>query len=106
MNLMQNGFFSAQRLSELKIYYKVLPDDCVAPKMAIGEAIEYMEEEQRRIAMIEQQAQLMRQRAQQFLMEDPDGQADQIADAQRSLMNQQEAEQYELVDEEVDESIQ
>ena len=105
-NMLLNGLLTPQRLPELKIYHKILPDDCVAPKMAIGEAIEYQEEEQRRIAIIEQQAQLMRQRAQQFLMGDPDEQADQIVDARRSLMQQQEAEQYELVDEEVDESIQ
>jgi hypothetical protein len=80
-NLMLNGLFSAQRLSELKIYYKVLPDDCVAPKVAIGEAIEYMEEEQRKIAMIEAQGQLMQQRAQMFLMGDPDEQASMMANA-------------------------
>ena len=106
-NLMQNGLFSAQRLSELKIYHKILPDDCVAPKVAIGEAIEYMEEEQRRIAMIDAQAKIMQQRAQQFLMGDPDEQAGQIADARMQLMMQQEQALDEQVPtEEVDESIQ
>ena len=88
-NLLIQGFFNAQRVSELEIYYKVLPDDAVAPKVMIGEAIEYMKEEQRKIAMIQAQAQAMQQRAQQFLMEDPDGQAQQIADAQRQLMAQE-----------------
>ena len=97
-NLLLQGFFSPQRLSELKIYHKVLPDDCVAPKMEIGEAIEYMEEEQRRIAMIQAQSQLMQQRAQQFLMEDPDGQADQMADAIMQL----EAEEAQYADQEAE----
>lgn len=101
-NLMTNGFFSSQRLSELKIYYKVLPDDCVAPKMAIGEAIEYMEDEQRRIAMIDAQAQMVRQRAQQYLMGDPDEQSSMMADAQMQLMMQQYAEQEAELDEQVE----
>ena len=90
-NLMMNGMFSPERLPELKVYHKILPDDSVAPKMEIGEAIEYIEEEQRRIAMIQAQAQIMQQRAQQFLMEDPDGQAQQIADARMQMLMEQEA---------------
>ena len=103
-NLLTQGFFNAQRVSELEIYYKVLPDDAVAPKVMIGEAIEYMKEEQRKIAMIQAQAQVMQQRAQQFLMEDPDGQAQQISDVQRQLMMQeaQYAEQEAELDEEVE----
>ena len=106
-NLLIQGLLSGQRLPELKIYHKILPDDCVAPKRSIGEAIEYAEEEQRRIAIINAQAQMMQQRAQQFLMEDPDGQADQIADAQMKLMAQQEAqyaEQEAALDEETAEA--
>lgn len=80
-NLMIQGFFTAQKVSELETYASVLDDDSVAPKMKIMEAIEHMKEEQRRIAMIEAQAQMMQQRAQQFLTEDVDGQASQIADA-------------------------
>ena len=87
-NLLVQGLFNAQRVSELEIYYKVLPDDSVAPKMMIGEAIEYMKEEQKKIAMIEAQAQQMQQRAQQFLMDDPDAQASMMADAQMQLMQQ------------------
>jgi hypothetical protein len=43
--------------------------------------------------MIEAEAQAMQQRAQQFLMGDPDEQADMVADAQMQLMNQQAMEQ-------------
>ena len=80
-NLLTQGFFNAQRVGELAVYAEVLDDDSVAPKMKIQEAIEHIREEQRRIAMIEAQSQMMMQRAQQFLFEDPDGQADQILDA-------------------------
>ena len=88
-NLLMQGFFTAQRVSELATYAEVLDDDSVAPKMKIKDAIEHIRQEQQRIAMIEAQAQAMQQRAQQFLMEDPDGQADQIANAQMQLQAQQ-----------------
>ena len=84
-NLMMNGFFTAQRVSELETYVSVLDDDSVAPKVKIMEAIEHMKEEQRKIAMIEAQAQMMQQRANQFLMEGPDAQAQQIADVRRQM---------------------
>lgn len=102
-NMLLNGLFTPQRLPELKIYHKILPDDCVAPKMAIGEAIEYEEEEQRKIAMIQAQAQMMQQRAQQFLMGDPDEQASQISDAQMQLMQQEQ--QYAEQEAELDEQV-
>lgn len=84
-NLLTNGFFTAQRVSELETYAEILDDDAVAPKIKILEAIERIREEQRKIAMIEAQAQAMQQRASQFLMEDPEAQAEQIADAQMQL---------------------
>ena len=94
-NLLTQGFFNAQRVSELAVYAEALDDDSVAPKQKILEAIEHIKEEQRRIAMIQAQAQIMQQRAQQFLMDDLDGQADQIADAQTQLMMQEELEAQE-----------
>ena len=95
-NLLLNGFFHAQRVSELATYAEVLDDDSVAPKQKIQAAIEHIREEQRKIAMIEAQAQMMQQRAAQFLSEDADGQADQIADAQAQL----EAEEAEYAEQE------
>ena len=80
-NLLTNGFFTAQRVSELETYANVLDDDSVAPKMKILEAIAHIKEEQRKIAMIDAQAKLMQQRASQFLMEGPDAQADEISNA-------------------------
>jgi hypothetical protein len=101
-NLLTNGFFNAEKVSELEIYYKILPDDSVAPKMMIGEAIEYIKEQQRKIAMINANAQIMQQNAEQFLMGDPDEQSSQIADAQtqlEALMAAKEAEYAEQEDE-------
>jgi hypothetical protein len=80
-NLLTQGFFTAQRVGELRTYAEVLDDDSVAPKMKIMEVVEHIEEEQRKIAMIQAQAQLMQQRASQFLMEDPDAQAQQMMEA-------------------------
>lgn len=88
-NLLMNGLFNAQRLPEFKAYVEALDDDSVAPKQKLMEIIERAEEEQRKIAMIQAQAQMMQQKAQQFLLGDPDEQADQIADARMQLMEQQ-----------------
>lgn len=98
-NLLIQGFFNAQRVSELEIYAKVLDDDSVAPKVKIEEAIKYIKEQQQKIAMINAQAQVMQQRAQQFLMEDPDAQAQQIADAKMQMQAEQLAEQAEVPEE-------
>ena len=84
-NLLTAGLFSTERIHELKLYLKTLDDDSVMPKQKLEEMLEEWEKEQQKIAMIHQQAQLLQQRAQQFLMEDPDGQAQQIADARRQL---------------------
>ena len=63
----------------------MLDDDAVAPKMKIQEAIEHIREEQQRIAMIEAQAQMMQQRASQFILGDPDEQSSMMADAMRQI---------------------
>ena len=88
-NLLLNGFFNPQRMGELKIYHKILPDDAVAPKVMIGEALDYMMDEQRRIAIIEARAQAMQQRANQFIMGDPEEQSSMMADAYMQNMMQQ-----------------
>jgi len=87
-NLLIQGFFNAQRVSELETYAEVLDDDSVAPKMKILEAIEHIKEEQRKIAAIQARAQAMQQRAQQFLMGDPDEQSSMMADAMTRLQGQ------------------
>ena len=88
-NLMVQGFFNSQRVSELEAYAKALDDDSVAPKMKILEIVETIKEQQRKIAMIEAQAQMMQQRASQFLLGDPDEQASMMADARMQMQMQQ-----------------
>jgi hypothetical protein len=77
-----------------------LPDDAVAPKTMLLEVIDTMRETQRRIAMINAEAQIMQQKAQQFLMEDVDGQASQMVDAAAQVRMQQ-ASQEQLPDDEL-----
>lgn len=85
-NLLTQGFFNVQRVSELEAYVSVLDDDAVAPKMKIQEVVDHIKEEQRRIAVFNARAQAMQQKAQQFLMGDPDEQSSMIADAQMQMM--------------------
>ena len=99
-NMFVNGMFSIERLPEFEAYIDALDDDSVAPKAKLKEIAQHMRDEQRKIAMIQAQAQAMQQRAQQFLMEDPDGQADQMADAMMQLEAEY-AEQEAKLDEEV-----
>ena len=108
-NLLMNGLFTAERVPELKAYAEALDDDSVAPKMKILEIIDKIEENQQRIAMIDANAQLMQQRVNNFLMQDPDAQAQQMADAQvqsqvMRLRERQMAQQEANLDEETAEA--
>ena len=78
-NMFKAGMFNVQKLPELKIYTEILPDDSTMPKQDLLDAIDKMEEEQQRIAMIDAQATLMKQRAGQFLGGTPETQAAQIS---------------------------
>lgn len=89
-NLLKAGYFNIERLAELKTYVELLDDDSVMPKQKLERAIELMEEEQNKIAMIQAQAQLMQQRANQFLNDDIDAQASTIEQAQQ-IQNEREA---------------
>jgi hypothetical protein len=111
-NLLIQGFFNAQRVSELATYCEVLDDDSVAPKAKIKEAIEHIRDEQRKIAMIEAQDRMMQQRVQQFLMGDPDEQSSMMSDAMMQLQMEQMAqeeipgeEEYEEMEDELDEEV-
>lgn len=88
-NYLLNGMFMPQNIPQLEAYVKALPDDSVAPKQKLLEVIENVKETQAKIAQINAEAQLMQQRAEQFLMEDPEAQAQQMADAQMQIMAQQ-----------------
>ena len=94
-NLLIQGFFSVQRLQELEVYVESLDDDSVAPKQKLMGIIKRLKDRQIRIATINAEGQLMQQRANQFIMEDPDAQADQIADAQMQMLMEREAEMAE-----------
>ena len=88
-NLLKAGYFNAQRVKELRYYAEALPDDSVMPKQDILDICDKIEEEQRKIAMIDAQAKMMQQRANRFLMEDPEAQAQELIDAQMRLEGQQ-----------------
>ena len=79
-NMFKAGMFSHERLPELKIYTNLLDDESVMPKQKLEEAIKLEEEEQEKIAMLNAQAQLMKQRVNQFLGQDATAQASQIND--------------------------
>jgi hypothetical protein len=80
-NLLKAGYFSAERLPELKTYLNILEDDANMPKQRLLDAIEKMEEEQRKIAEIEAQANEMIQRANTFINSDLEAQAGTIQEA-------------------------
>lgn len=79
-NLLKAGFFNVQKEPELKLYAEALPDDSVMPKQKLLDICEKIEEKKRRIAEMNAQAQMMQQRANQFLMGDANQQASQMAD--------------------------
>lgn len=85
-NLLINGLFSVQRLPELKMYLNTLKDDDNMPKQEILEAVEQAEKEQQRIAEIQARAQIMQQKANQFLMEEPEAQASELSEAEQEMM--------------------
>ena len=88
-NMFKAGMFNVQKLPELKIYAEILPDDSTMPKQEILDAIDKMEEEQEKIAMIEAQAKMMQQRASRFLNADVDQQASMVSQAQQMVNAQQ-----------------
>lgn len=97
-NMFAQGMFNVQRLPELKTYVKLLDDDSVMPKVKLEEAIEMIEEEQEKIAMMNAQAQMMQQRAQQFLMEDPEAQASQVIAAEEQIPTEEAPTEGEVVE--------
>ena len=103
-NMLVQGLFNIQRLPELEVYVEALDDDSVAPKRKLEGIIERMKAEQKKIAQIQAQAQLMQQRAQQFINGDIDEQASMMADAQSQLQMQEQglANQEAMLDEQVE----
>lgn len=87
-NMFKVGMFNVQKLQELKIYVELLDDDSVMNKQKLKKAIELMENEQRKIAMIDAQAQALKMQANSFLNSDIDSQASQLNDAKQLQPNQ------------------
>ena len=87
-NMLKAGYFSQEKLGELKIYVETLDDDSVMPKQKLLEAIKKQEEAQARIAQINAQANEMIQRANQFLNGDVSQQAMQIQEAQNQIQQE------------------
>lgn len=77
-NLYSKGMFNVQKLQELKTYVELLDDDSVMPKQKLEKAVKIMEEEQQKIALINAQAQMLQQKADMFLNQDPEAQASMI----------------------------
>ena len=88
-NMFKAGMFNVNKLQELKIYTSILPDDSTMPKQDLLDAIKMMEEEQQKIAMIDAQARMMKQRANQFLSGDVEQQASQINEAEAAINQEQ-----------------
>lgn len=89
-NLLKAGYFNVENLGAFKRYVESLPDNSSTPKQDLLNIIEDMEKEQRKIAQINAQAQLMQQRANQFLNAGPEGQAEQLANATQMVNSQSE----------------
>lgn len=87
-NYLKAGFFTPQRVNELKYYAEALPDDSTTPKQELLDICDKIQEEQEKIAEINAQAQMMQQRASQFLNGTPETQASIINDAQTQINNQ------------------
>ena len=99
-NLLIQGLFSPERINELEAYAEALDDDAVAPKQKILDIVKRIREQQAQIAMLDAEVRMMQQRANQFLMEDVDAQAEQINQAQMQLGGQEYEEETSVEDEE------
>lgn len=84
-NMYKLGAFNPQKIAETRLYAEALPDDASMPKQKILDICDKVDEEQQKILQSELEAQLMQERANQFLMQDPDEQAETIADAQAEV---------------------
>lgn len=79
-NFLKAGYFSSQKVGELRKYAEALPDDANAPKLKLLDVCDKIEEEQKKIMESRMRAQIMQQRVNQFLMEGPQAQASQVND--------------------------
>jgi hypothetical protein len=87
-NLLMNGLLEPERTPALEAYTNLLDYDMTSPKRKLEEHIKKVKEDQKKIAQMEAQAQEMQVRAEQFLYDDVDAQAQMIADAEQQIMQQ------------------
>lgn len=87
-NLLKGGWFSPQKIGQLETYVEALPDNSTMPKQQLLELIKKVKAKQEYIAQIQAQMQMHTQRANQFLQNDPDAQASQMAEAQQRIDSQ------------------
>lgn len=80
-NLLKGGYFTAQRVTELRYYAESLPDDATMPKQKILDICDKIEEEQKKIAEINARAEVMKQNAYSFISSSPEDQARTISNA-------------------------
>lgn len=94
-NLLKGGWFAPQNIGQLKSYVETLPDNSTMPKQRILDMIRRQEQEQQKIAQIQANAQAMMQRANTFINQDIDGQAQTMVDAmqqpQEELVNSEQS---------------
>ena len=74
-NYLKAGFFTGQRVNELRYYAEALPDDATAPKQELLQICDKIKEEQEKIAQINANAQLLQQNYNQYVNETPEDQA-------------------------------
>ena len=106
-NLLTGGYLTGQRVGELKVYGELLDDDSVMQKAKIEKAVELIEKEQKRIAMIQARSQMMKQKANQFLMGDANMQAAQLLAARRQASGSKEPaaeEEIEVIEDNLDDN--
>lgn len=87
-NLLKGGWFSPQKIGQLETYVEALPENSTMPKQQLLELIKKVKAKQEYIAQIQAQMQMQTQRANQFLQNDPDAQASQMAEAQQRIDSQ------------------
>lgn len=80
-NLLKGGYFTAQRVGELRFYAESLPDDATMPKQKLLDICDKIEEEQKKITEINARAEIMKQNAYSFIASSPEDQASTISNA-------------------------
>ena len=84
-NMLQGGYFRADKVGELRIFATIVSDDDPVPKREILEACDIIEAQQIQIAKLQARQQAMQMRANQFINSDVQSQAQQMAEIQAQM---------------------